>query len=267
MGKWPRIILFFVFCIMVVLLAFWSKRIQMQSVLSEPEIYVQVSGGDAFLTEEELLKRLKRGGFVYDGQRFENLKLPAVEKYVESMTEVKSAKAYAKVGNRWNIDVEIRKPICRIFNKHDENFYLDDAGFVMEPSELYTARVVVVTGEIYDSKNAYSVDDIINNDTLKSSQNLDDIYRISKYVCNDPFLSAQIGQIELLKNGDFILIPQVGGQKIVFGTAKDDKEVAEKFKKLIIFYKEGLPYEGWNTYDEINLKFKNQIVCRKKNKV
>jgi cell division protein FtsQ len=99
---------------------------------------------------------------------------------------------------------------------------------------------------------------------LISIRNLDDIYRISSYVCNDAFLSAQIGQINLEKNGDFVLVPQVGGQKIIFGSARTNEDVAEKFKKLTIFYKEGLPYEGWDKYEVINLKYDKQIVCKKK---
>jgi cell division protein FtsQ len=77
-------------------------------------------------------------------------------------------------------------------------------------------------------------------------------------------LRAQIGQIHREKNGDFLLIPQVGAHKIVFGTAKNDKDVEDKFNKLIVFYKEGLPFEGWNKYNLINLKYDKQIVCSKK---
>jgi cell division protein FtsQ len=39
--------------------------------------------------------------------------------------------------------------------------------------------------------------------------------------------------------------------------------VREKFEKLKIFYREAIPYEGWDKYEEINLKFKRQIVCKK----
>jgi hypothetical protein len=38
----------------------------------------------------------------------------------------------------------------------------------MSTSELYTARVLVVTGEIPDKKSSKSVKEIINNDTLKT---------------------------------------------------------------------------------------------------
>lgn len=60
------------------------------------------------------------------------------------------------------------------------------------------------------------------------------------------------------------MIPLVGNQKIVFGSAFTDKEVKEKFEKLKIFYKEAIPYEGWNKYSEISLKYDKQIVCKKK---
>jgi cell division protein FtsQ len=75
-------------------------------------------------------------------------------------------------------------------------------------------------------------------------------------------MKSLVGQIHLKKDGDFVLIPLVGGQKIIFGTAHTDEEVREKFKKLKIFYKEAIPYEGWDKYAEINLKYDRQIVCK-----
>ena len=72
-----------------------------------------------------------------------------------------------------------------------------------------------------------------------------------------------IGQIYLEKNGDFILVPLIGDQKIVFGSAYSEKEVEEKFEKLRIFYEEGMPNVGWNAYSEISVKYEGQIVCKK----
>ena len=87
---------------------------------------------------------------------------------------------------------------------------------------------------------------------------------ISHYVCNDPLLHSLIGQIHLKKNGDFILVPLVGDQKIIVGSAYSNREVKSKFEKLKIFYNEAMPFEGWDKYSEINLKFEGQIVCKKK---
>ena len=58
------------------------------------------------------------------------------------------------------------------------------------------------------------------------------------------------------------MIPQITKQKIYFGNT-NDMEI--KFKKLELFYKNILPTKGWNYYESVNLKFKNQIVCNKSN--
>jgi cell division protein FtsQ len=111
--------------------------------------------------------------------------------------------------------------------------------------------------------NSETVQMIINNESLKSIRVIDDIYRISNYVCNDPFLQSLIGQVYYNENHDFILIPVLGDHEIVFGKANSKKQVREKFQKLKVFYEEAIPYEGWKKYSEISLKYEGQIVCRK----
>lgn len=252
-----------VFTVLVFAGLYSAANRQSDTTTELPEIFIQVDGDNAFLNPTEVKGRLSRSNLIYPGQKMDKLDVAAIEKHLESMSEIRSCKVYKNLGNKWQIDIEVRRPIARIFNNNGESFYLDDLGFPMTTSPLYTARVVVVSGDIPDKKDSKSVEEIINNHTLKTKFFLDDIYRISKYVCNDPLLSAQIGQIHREKNGDFVLIPQVGEHLIVFGSAFSDKEVAEKFEKLKVFYKEGLPFEGWNKYKEINLKFKKQVVCKK----
>jgi cell division protein FtsQ len=266
MKKWLKISFWIAFSVCVFIGLSLSKSNQYETETYLPNIYIKVDGENAFLTKKEVLTRLERKGLVYRNQKYEKIKFNEIENYLKSMSEIRSCKVYSNLGKKWNIDIELRKPIARIFNSSGETFYLDNLGFTMATSPLYTARVLVVTGNIPDKSHSISVDKIINNDTLKTILFLDDIYRISIYVCNDPFLNAQIGQIHLEKNGDFILIPQVGGHTIVFGSAKNENEVAKKFKKLMQFYKEGLPFEGWNKYEEINLKYEKQIVCKKNSK-
>ena len=58
-----------------------------------------------------------------------------------------------------------------------------------------------------------------------------------------------------------ILIPRVGEQKIHIGNLDNTKE---KLDNLYQFYNVALPIKGWQTYSDINLKYKNQIVCTKK---
>jgi len=264
MKKTIKIIGWFVFFALVIFLMMKVKKAQEETVVSAPEIIINVYSENAFLTEDELLIRLKRKGVIYLNQTSKYLDVNAIETFLLSMNEVKNAKVFKRIGADWKIEIELRKPIARIINNIGENFYLDEDGKTMPLSVLYTARMLVVTGEIPDRLKSESVAEIINNDTLKSIRKLDDIYRISHYVCNDELLQSLIGQIHRKSNGDFVLIPQVGGQIIIFGTAYSDLEVSEKFRKLKVFYSEAIPYEGWNKYEEISLKYDKQIVCKKK---
>jgi cell division protein FtsQ len=265
MKKWLKIAAWSAFFLTVIILLFRVRSAQDNFVIDKPNIIIHVNGENAFLTEDELYTRLKRKGLIYVGQNSAQLNTNKIESYLRSMTEVKDARVFKKIGGVWTVEVEIRKPIARIFNMYGETFYLDDLGYTMAPSTLYTARVVVVTGSIPDKLSSPPVEKIINNASLKSIRKIDDVYRISHYVCNDPLLRSLIGQIHRKVNGDFVLIPEVGGQRIIFGTAYSDQEVREKFRKLKIFYMEAIPYEGWNKYEEISLKYDKQIVCKKKN--
>jgi len=260
MRIWIKRIVWVLFFVGVIVLVVRSCNVHSARSMDKPKIVIHVKGEDAFLTEDELYERLKRKGLIYEGQTHKTLKTSVIERYISAMSEIKDVRVFTRIGSSWTIEVTVRKPIARIYNQYHETFYLDEDGIVVQTSGLHTARVVVVTGLIPDRITSISVKEIINNDSLKSIRKLDDVYRISNYVCNDPELQALIGQIHLKKNGDFVLIPLVGDQLIVFGSAFSDREVRDKFEKLKIFYTKGLPYEGWEKYSEINLKYGGQIV-------
>jgi cell division protein FtsQ len=261
---WVKRIFWILFALTVLVVLVMSNQSNKKAVLQKPEILILVNGENAFLTEDELYTRLLRKGLVFSGQTFEQLNIPATEKFIREMTEVKDVKVFGNIGGKWNITIDIRKPIARIFNQFGESFYLDEDGVTMAPSYLYTARVVVVTGFIPDAKTSLPALEVAQKDSLKYDFFIDDIYYLSKFISENEFMQALIGQIYLAKNGDFILTPQVGEQTIIFGSAKSPEEVAEKFKKLEVFYQEAIPYEGWSTYESINLKFDNQIVTKRR---
>lgn len=263
MKKWMKISIAILVVTLVSAILYFANEYQNKSLLQNPEINILVKGENAFLTKKELFQRLTRKGLIYSGQKVEDLEINKIECFIEKMTEVLEARVYRGLGKSWNIDVEIRRPIARIFNKSGQSFYLDELGHTISPSYLYTARVVVVTGDIIDIKSAMTVSKLNANPKYIPNYELDDIFRLSHYIVNNNFFNHQIGQIHLERPGKYILIPRVGGQKIIFGSAYSDEEVKLKFRKLADFYKEGLPYEGWNAYNCINLSFENQVVCSK----
>ncbi len=90
---------------------------------------------------------------------------------------------------------------------------------------------------------------------------IDDIFAVVSFIEKDEFLKAQIQQIFINEKNDIELVPMVGDHKIILG---DKKDLDTKFRKLLLLYQKGLSKTGWNQYSIINLKFKNQVICTKK---
>lgn len=264
MRKWLKIVVVICLLIGVIIVFVKADEEEAKKQPNLPNISIHADNENAFLTELELLTRLKMERLIFDGQTNEELNINLIEEKISKMEEVKSVLVYRYIGKKWFIKIILKKPIARIFNSNGKSYYLDEDGNMMNRSELHTARTLVFSGNIKDEYSRQSVSDIINNDSLKSIRKLDDIYRISNYVCNDPLFQKLIGQVYLEKDNDFVLVPLIGDQKIIFGTAYSIEEVEEKFERLKVFYREAIPYEGWAKYKEISVKYDGQIVCRKR---
>lgn len=264
MKKWMKTSLWVLggLSFLAVLITAWTTSVN--ETLDAPEISIHVEGESAFLTEKELELRLQRLGLIYPDQKRNELKVQEVEAAIRQMNEVRDAEVFLQLGKAWRIDVELRRPLARIFNQKGESFYLDAEGNTMLPSNLHTARVLVVNGAIPDNMGGPNVDSLENNPKKARKFLLDNLYYISKAIADDSFLSAQIAQVHVEANGELTLIPQVGGHLLRFGQAKSHLDVYQKFEKLKVFYRHGMPYAGWRKYDEISLKFKDQIVCKQK---
>jgi len=56
-------------------------------------------------------------------------------------------------------------------------------------------------------------------------------------------------------------VPRVGAHMIMLGSLENYRG---KLHKLMVLYREGFSRVGWNQYEWINLKYKDQVICTKK---
>jgi cell division protein FtsQ len=99
------------------------------------------------------------------------------------------------------------------------------------------------------------------SDSLRNRVFIDDIFKMAEFIRTDPLWHAQIEQLYVNKELEIELIPRVGNHRIVVGDVVDIKK---KLDKLKVFYAKGLSNTGWNEYSVINLKFADQVVCKKR---
>jgi cell division protein FtsQ len=136
-----------------------------------------------------------------------------------------------------------------VMNRFDQDFYVDQHGLKMPLSQNFTARVIAANGFI-DELFANKVDSL--HTALAK-----DLFKTADFIRNDSLWDAQIAQIYINKDHEIELIPRVGNQRILLGTA-DSLEL--RFGNLKAFYKKALPMVGWDAYKVINIKYNNQVI-------
>ena len=224
--------------LMVVVLSF-TNQMQNKQMVFLNQINIEVSE-DKFMTEQIALKYIKQQDFNFDSVALSNFYLNELEIAFLEHPAIKNAEVYSNQKGVININLQQRKAVVRI-KTDNTDYYLDEQGMKMPLSSEYTPRVLVVTGDVNESKHTsvFSFIEIINKDI---------------------FWKSQITQVHF-SNNEVIIIPRVGSQKIHFGTLTD---VNKKLGNLYQFYKQAMPVKGWQTYSEISLAYNNQIICTKK---
>jgi len=261
MNSWLKNILWLGFVVLIFVVMSFINSSKNSQILGLPDVKINVFEDQLFLTEDDILNRLKNQGLVHANMIFSEVDINEIEQFLEGMNEVKNVKVFINSGDFWEIKIELKQAIARLFNLDGSSCYLDKEGNLLPISTNYSAHVVTVNGYINETDFTKNVQTVINNDSLRTIEIIDDLYSISDYVCLNNFLSAQITHIYINANKEFELIPRVGNQRILFGKAEN---IAGKFKKLEVFYKEGITNDGWNKYDTINITYKNQVVCSKR---
>lgn len=249
---------------LVISLSFISKKNDHQ-VCSSIKITITDSLDNKFINEKQILKLLERNHIKLIGENLDNINLEKVEEVINNYPPVGTTVVFKSVNGILSINIRQRMPIIRVIDALNNNFYIDDKGFIMKTFESFTSHVIAVTGEMQASfpvKNKISVLELEQKN--EKNKIFADIYRLGKFITSDKFWKAQIQQIYVNQSMEFELIPTVGSQVIILGDCND---LETKFNNLASLYKNGLPIVGWNTYQTINLKYKGQVVCTKRNQI
>jgi cell division protein FtsQ len=198
-------------------------------------------GDNLFMDYEMVNKLLIQNGKAVKNEAKSVIDLHKLEANVLSHPMVEDASVFLTVDGLLKTKIKQRTPIARVLSK-GSSYYIDKQAKVMPLSPNYSARVVVVSGNV-------------------NERNIEKIYRLVTAILDDDFLSKQIIDVEVKHKDEFVLNTRIGEQRIILGNIED---LNEKFKNLKSFYNKSLNDKTIENYTTLNLKFKNQVVCTKK---
>ncbi len=169
----------------------------------------------------------------------ETLVLNDMERRLLSNPMIRDAEVFVSVEGVLGARIEQRNPIARVAASPD--FYLDEDGKKMPLSDVYTARVPLITG--------------------RSKTDFAEVTKLLLEIEKDSFMKSSVIGLQVKQNGDIVLRLRKHDFKVFFGKPKD---IARKFQNFKAFYKKTKQDNLISTYTLVDLQFGNQVVATKK---
>lgn len=245
---------------MVVLLGFINAG-QSDRPVRKTLINIVYGQADVLITVSDIDSLLRKNKVELKGRPMGVINTAAIANFIRKQAYVSKVNVYETNEGNLNIDILQREPILRIVNQNQEGFYLDREGNPLPLNPDYPAHVLVANGFIKDS--------YIKNPGLRASPSTDPdrqdslltgLYKLAVFLAGDLYFRTAIDQVYVNERQEVELIPRKGNHVVLLG---DTEDMEDKLNKLFIFYTKGLNEIGWNKYQIINIKYKNQVVCSK----
>ncbi len=258
-----QIIAWMILGIVLVFTLSFSKG-RKDSVLCK-HVNISIKGNEKnnLITKEEIRTSLEEKKYKIKGYPLFNINTKQLEEEMERLPQIKDVEIYAKMDSSLNFEIYQRNPIIRIMKQGGEDFFIDEDGVIISVVNNHPSLVLLANGHI---KFELNKDEPVFNITDSTHEEEDievlkNLYQLAVFIGENQFWKHQIEQIYVNNDKEFEIIPRVGAHIIHFGGIDQYKW---KFKKLKHLYSKGFSKEGWNQYEQINLKYKNQIICTKR---
>ena len=211
-------------------------------ICEQVEVVIADSVERHFLSEKDIEVYLTKEKLYPLNKHSDEINTLQIEEVLMKNAIIASAKVVQSISGRITITITQKMPILRVYSAGG-SYYVDNTGQTM-PSTLGQAIYVpVASGNI---EKAYAVSEL---------------YKFALFLQNNTFWNDQITQIYVRSVNDVEIVPLVGNHRILLGSLDDFEK---KLAKLRLFYDQVIPVMGWDKYNIINLKYRNQIVCTNK---
>jgi len=178
------------------------------------------------------------------------LDLINLENHLKKDNRIYESEVHLDANREMHIRIIQRRPIVRVIDETDAQYYLDQEGKYISKQDFKAIRVPVATGKI----EAFN-----KNWKNKKGSNIKKCFEIVNAIRKDDFLVALVEQIHF-ENERIVMIPKMSSEVIVI---KHLDHLDQKLNNLKRFYQtEMTNNNSWGKYKEIDISYKNQVITR-----
>lgn len=216
-------------------------------------LLVSIEGKETFIDQNDISKMINSQFGDITTKNVNAIKFHEIEEEIEKLPYVAKAEVHADVDGVVHVNVKQREVILRVISKSGREYYVDREGNKVPVTLKYVPHVLVANGNI---KEGYTKAlESVESNTVK------DLIKVVNRVLGDPLWENQIVQMYVNDRRDIELVPRVGSEILVLGSADS---LDDKLNRLEIYYKNILPKVGTQAYEKVNVKYGGQIICERK---
>lgn len=214
---------------------------------------VNVEGKETFIDQHDISTMINNQFGTVIGSQLVSIKFQEIEDAIKKLPYVADAEISSDMDGKVEINVQQREAVLRVINKNGREFYVDGEGNKIPVTLKYVPHVLVANGNI---KEGYSKSlEEVKTKTVK------DLVKIVNHVRGDELWENQIVQIYVNDQNDIELVPRVGREVLVIGSADS---LDYKLDRLKTYYTNILPRVGTDAYARVNVKYGGQIICERR---
>ena len=229
----------------IAIASMWAIDYAEQQTLDDIVINIDKNSPTKFVTKEGVVQKLGKTADKIKHTPIAELNIEKLERQLSQDNSFENVECYITSDNKLQIDIVPMIPEIRVFSPDGKSYYINKDGKRIDTGNEFFMDVPVVTGNFnqkFPAKN---------------------ILPVTRYIAADDYLKNLITMIEVKSATNILLYPCIKGQVINIG---DTTELTKKFDNLTLFYRKVMNHKGWETYDTISVKFRNQIVATRRDK-
>jgi cell division protein FtsQ len=214
---------------------------------------VEINGGGKafFINKKDVATMLENEGIKdLRNRKIVSLDLLKMEGLLRRNNWIKDAQLYFDNNQMLKVRIRERQPVARLITVSGNSYLIDSNGVQMAMAERNVFRLPVFTG--YPTEKFG-----LRMDSALTRQ----IKDLAIFLNRDSFWSSQIQEVNIRPSKTFVMTPLLGNQVIEFG---DGSDYENKFRRLLVFYKEVITQTGFEKYTGINLAYEGQVIATRK---
>ena len=150
------------------------------------------------------------------------------------------------------INIKQRRPLFRVYNASGNSFYVDEDMEKVPSSGKFVVSTIPLTGQIFETLKDSGY--IVRTSQIRNAAVF---YRLIE---KDALLNQLFTQLHVNSRNEYSAVSRLFGHRIMLGTAENFERALNKVK---LFYNNGTEKGEMESYQMVDMRFENQIICSK----